>query len=129
MRRVSLSGLVIVTLAATVTMTVVLSSRAQPRPYYTIGEIIRRHASDRSLSGAVWKVHVTPDIDGPFRLAGNDWRSHAMFQSAPGEGVRGWIDSGTGRRQYDHVGIPDVSLLVVPLENAEDQAACLVLKR
>ena len=129
MRRFSLRTLMILTLLAAAVMMVIVSMRAKPRQYSSLADIIRRHASDRSISGAPWEIHIAPDIDGPFRIAGDDWVSHGMLQSNAGENVHGWVDSGPERRPFNVTGIPGVSFLVVPLENSKDKVACLVLKR
>lgn len=129
MQRFSLRSLLLLTSIAAVLIAVFLNIRGQPRQFYTLDEIIARYASDRSLSGALWEIHVAPDISGPFRSAGDDWTSHGPVQIPPGFGAHGWIDTGSDRRKFDHSGIPDVSYLIIRLENPDDQAGYLLMKR
>lgn len=63
-------------------LTCYIAFRGQPRGYRHLDEIIRLQESDKSLSGATWEIHVSPDAIGPLSTAGNDWTGlhHISFQ-------------------------------------------------
>ncbi len=125
----NLRGLLVLTLFAAIALTCYLAFRGKPRGYLHLDEIIRLQASDKSLSGASWEVHISPDATGPFRSAGNDWSGSGPYQLAPGRGAHGSIDTGTEIRKFDHEGIPGMSFLVFLLEDKDDRATYLIMKR
>ncbi len=129
MSQFNLRGLLVLTLFAAIALSCYLAFRGQPRGYLHLDEIIRLHASDKSLSGATWEIHVSPDAIGPFRTAGNDWIGSGPYQLPPGRGAHGSVDSGSERRRFDHQGIPGMSFLVFPLEGKDDRATYLIMKR
>lgn len=129
MTQFNLRGLVFLVFIAALVFTAVRTYRGQPRVYIPLDEFIRRHASDKSLSGATWEIHVPPDVSGPFRAAGSDWSGSGPYQLPVGRGAHGWIDTGSERRKFDHDGIPGTSFLVFPLEDRDDRATYLIMKR
>lgn len=129
MTQFNLRGLLVLTLFAALVLTCYIAFRGQPRGYRHLDEIIRLQASDKSLSGATWEIHVSPDAIGPFRTAGNDWTGAAPYQLSVGSGAHGCIDTGSERRKFDHEGIPGVSFLVFLLEGKDDRATYLIMKR
>ncbi len=129
MAQFNLRGLLVLTFFAAIVLTCYLAYRGQPRGYLHLDEIIRLQASDKSLTGATWEIHVSPDISGPFRTSGNDWSGSGPYQLPVGSGAHGSIDTGSERRKFDHEGIPGVSFLVFLLENKYDRATYLIMKR
>lgn len=129
MAQFNLRGLLLLTLVAALVLTCYLAFRGKPRTYLHLDELIRLQASDKSLSGATWEIHVAPDSRGPFRSAGNGWTGSGPYQLPVGSGAHGSIDTGSERRKFDHEGIPGVSFLVFPLEDKDDRATYLIMKR
>lgn len=129
MAQISLRGLLATTLFLAVVLACYLALRGQPRRYMPLEEIIRRQASDKSMTGASWEIHISPDAVGPFRSAGTHWTGSGPYQLPVGRGAHGYIDTGFERRKFDHDGIPGVSFLVFPLEDKDDRATYLILKR
>ena len=120
----SIRSLMVLTLlvsVAIVALTVLL--RPTPRPYKPL---------DRFTNGYIargWSVEVAPDLDGPYRTAGDDWSSAGTFHCNSGQPAKGWVDSGTSRRSFNYPGRAGVSYIVTLLETRDDEPTYLIMSK
>ena len=81
----SIRSLMLLTLFASVVIVFfILATRRTPRPY----KPLERFTAGRIALG--WTIEVAPDIDGPYRAAGDDWSGAAVYHGSSGGRVKGW---------------------------------------
>lgn len=110
------------TVAIAVTALAVLLRRT-PRPYKTL----ERFANSYEARG--WTVEVAPDLDGPYRTAGDDWSAAAAVQCNSGQPVKGWVESGGTRRAIHYPARIGTSYIVEFLETRDDRPTYLILSK
>ena len=109
--------------ASVVIVFFILATRRTPRPY----KPLERFTAGRIALG--WTIEVAPDIDGPYRAAGDDWSGAAVYHGSSGGRVKGWVDSGTSKRTFNYPGRAGVSYVVVALENRDDEPTYLIFSK
>ena len=95
----------------------------EPRPFRDLD----RFTNGYDLRG--WSLEVEPDLPGPYREAGDDWSGAMPFQFNSGDPAKGWVDSGSSRRNFNYPGQAGVSYVVTFLETRDDKPTYLILSK